>query len=160
MPRAEYQFNNQAAAASIAASTTKTIVGAKAHANSGLLLLGYTIGFDGVTASDKPFEIDICYCTWATNSPGTNSTTATSVQVNGRVLTAGFTAGYNWTAEPTALTVIEQMYWDTNKGQLIYDVPLGDEWDCALAEGFAIRVISPSGVTTVNCFASMTVCRN
>lgn len=36
-------------AVSLSAATAKTILGVKAHANSGLQLLGLKIGFDGVT---------------------------------------------------------------------------------------------------------------
>jgi len=161
MPRSIYALSNQGGATSCAQNTTKTVLGVKSHANSGLLLLGFTIGFDGVTAADKVIEVDICYSTWATNSPGTNSTSiSTILQQGGRVLTAGFTAGYTWTAEPTALSVLWPLYIDPNKGEFIYDYPLGDEPDCALAEGFAIRVITPATMTTVNCYASMKVCRN
>ena len=58
-------------AVALSAATAKTIVGVKAHANSGLLLQGARVAFDGVTASGVPVLVELCYCTWATNSPGT-----------------------------------------------------------------------------------------
>src|SRR6187549_1350734 len=93
-------------AVALTAATAKTVIGAKAHANSGLQLKGYSLSFDGVTASAIVVFVEIVYITWATNSPGTNSTSTTPRQAYGRVLTAGFTSGKTWSAEPTTLTVI------------------------------------------------------
>ena len=130
-------------AVALSAATAKTIIGIKAHANSGLLLKEWKVSFDGVTASAIPVLIEGCYCTWATNGPGTNSTSVTPGQINGRVIAAGFTAGKTWTAEPTALTVLDEILIHPQAG-LIYQIPLSSEWDCALAEGFAIRVTAPA----------------
>lgn len=130
-------------AVALAAAAAKTILGVKAHANSGLLLKQGSVFFDGVTAAAVPVLVELCYCTWATNGPGTASTSVTPVQVNGRVLTAGFTAGKAWTTEPTALTVLEEKLIHPQAGEE-YQIPLGDEYDCALAEGFAIRLTAPA----------------
>ena len=160
MARATYENATQAAVASAAATTAKTILGVKAHANSGLLLLNWNIDFDGVTASAAPIFVELCYITWATNSPGTASTSLTPVQRGGRVLTAGFTAGYAWTTEPTAVTMLRNYLLDPNKGVYEFTFPLGDEPDCALGEGFGVRCTVPSGGAAVNYRANMTVCRN
>lgn len=133
-------------AVALGSATAKTILGAKAHANSGLLLKKLKIGFDGVTASAVPVLVEVCYCTWATNGPGTNSTSVTPLQKNGRVLTVGFTAAKTWTAEPTVLTVLDEMLLPAFMGAALYDIPLGDEYDSALAEGFAIRCTAPAAV--------------
>ena len=133
-------------AVALAAATAKTVIGAKAHANSGLQLKGFEISFDGVTASAVPVLVEVCYCTWATNSPGTNSTSTTPRQKYGRALTAGFTSGKTWTTEPTALTVIKEFLLAPDKGLFAYQFPLGQEPDCALAEGFALRVNAPAVV--------------
>ena len=132
-------------AVALAATTAKTIVGAKAHANSGLQLKGFTISFDGVTASAVPVLVEVLYATWATNSPGTNSTSTTPRQLYGRVLAAGFTSGKNWTTEPTALTpAFPEFTLAPDKGTFSYQFPLGQEPDCALAEGFVIRCNAPA----------------
>lgn len=119
-------------------STVKSILGAKAHANSGLILKALSIEFQGIIATGEPVLVELCYATWATNSPGTNSTSCTVRQGTGRVLTAGFTAGYGWSAEPTVLTVLEPHFIHPQAG-VIYQIPLGDEYDAALAEGFVLR---------------------
>lgn len=122
----------------LAAATAKTVVGVKAHANSGLLLRKVRFTFDGTTATAVPVTVEVGYCTWATNSPGTNSTSITPFQANGRPLTVGFTAGKTWTTEPTVITAGEPFVIPPTSGAII-DIPLGDEWDCALGEGFVIR---------------------
>jgi hypothetical protein len=156
MPAPIYSANTGTAAIALSAATAKSVLGAKAHANSALLLKKFKVAFDGVTASAVPVLIDVCYATWATNSPGTNSTSASIIQAGGRVLTAGFTMGYGWSAEPTVLTVIESFLLTPNVGVFFYDYPLGDEPDTALGEGFAIRCTAPA---TVNVRATMAVSR-
>lgn len=157
MPAPLYTINTESAVA-LSAATARTILGAKAHANSGLVLKKIKISFDGVTSSAIPPLIEVVYSTWATKSPGTNSTSCTVVQKNGRVLAAGFTGAHSWAAanEPTTLSLIEQCYFPAFMGSLFYDIPLGDEYDCALAEGFAIRV---TAAATVNVRASMDLSR-
>lgn len=130
-------------AVALAAATAKTILGAKSHANFGLDLIGASVSFDGVTAGAVPVLCELCYCTWATNGPGTNSTSVTPAQAYGRVLAAGFTAGKTWTTEPTALTVLEELLIHPQSG-ILYQIPLGQSYDSALAEGFAIRLTAPA----------------
>lgn len=156
MPAPSYLCATEGAVA-LAAATAKTICGVKAHANSGLVLLGYRCSFDGVTATAVPVLVELCYTTWATNSPGTNSTSTTPQQRNGRPLTAGFTSGKTWTAEPTVLSVRgEEELIPAFMGGIVYDFPLGTELDTALAEGFAIRCTAPA---IVNVRGSLIVAR-
>lgn len=143
------------ATADVNFSTVKTVFGVKAHANSGLLLKEAWITFQGVSATGEPVLVELGYCTWATNSPGTNSTSETVLQTSGRVLTAGFTAGRNWTSEPTAITVPKPFFIHPQAG-IVYQIPMGDEWDSALAEGFVIRC---TAAVAVDCRAGMAVSR-
>ena len=133
-------------ATAVPAAVAKSIIGAKAHANSGLQLKGFEIAFDGVTAADVPVLVEVCYSTFATQSPGTGSTSTTPRQNYGRVLAAGFTSGKTWTTEPTALTVFKEFLLAPDKGLIAYQWPLGQEPDCALAEGFVIRCTAPAAV--------------
>lgn len=130
----------------LAAGVAKTILGVRAHANSGLQLKGFMVAFDGITASAVPVLVEIGYCTFATNAPGTNSTSTTPNQTYGRVLAAGFTAARNWTTEPTAITVFKEFLLAPDKGVIPFQWPLGQEPDCALAEGFVIRCNAPAAV--------------
>lgn len=131
-------------AVALSAATAKCILGAKAHANSGLQCKGFMVAFDGVTASAVPVLVEFGYCTWATNSPGTNSTNIAESQTYGRVLAAGFTGGKTWTSEPTTITVLKEFLLAPDKGVIAYQFPLGQEPDCALAEGFVIRCTAPA----------------
>lgn len=131
---------------SLSAATAKSVVGVKAHANSGLLLAGYEVAFDGTSSTAEPVLVEICYATFATNPPGTNSTSVTPAQELGRVMAVGATAGKNWASEPTVLTVLRERSIPAYGGTLLYDYPLGTEPDCALGEGFVIRCTAPASV--------------
>lgn len=145
MASAGYSITTGGAVA-LSAATAKTILGVKAHANSGVQLKKFWVGFDGVTASAVPVLIEICYCTFGANAPGTNSTSVTPAQEYGRVLTVGATAGKTWTTEPTTITVLEEFLLTPNSGLIGYQYPLGTEPDTALGEGLVIRCTAPATV--------------
>lgn len=145
MARAGYSATTEGAVA-LSAATAKSIIGIKSAADFGIDLKKYRIGFDGVTASAVPVLIEIGYCTWATNAPGTNSTSTTVRQDYGRVIAAGVTTGANWTAEPTVITVLDSYLLTPNGGAVLYDWPLGDTPDSAVSEGFVIRCTAPATV--------------
>lgn len=135
-------------AVALSAATATSVLGVKAHANRPLRLKKLRLSFDGVTSSAVPVLIEHCYATFATNSPGTNSTSVTPLQGYGRVIAVQATAAKNWTTEPTALTVIDEYLLTPNGGLLFYDIPLGDEPDSALSEGFVVRMTAPATVNT------------
>lgn len=133
-------------------STPASVLGVKGGAAFGVDLKGFWVDFDGVTSSNVPALVEICYATFATNSPGTNSTSQTPVQTYGRVIAHGVTAARTWTAEPTVLTVIDSFALDPNKGLFRYEWSLGETPDSAVAEGFTIRV---TATNNVNCRAGL-----
>lgn len=153
MSAAGYSITTGGAVA-LSAATAKSILGAKAHANSGLQLKKFWVAFDGVSASAVPVLVELCQCTFGANPPGTNSTSVTPVQEYGRVLTAGFTAGKTWTTEPTTIAVAEEFLLSPNGGVIAYQFPLGTEPDTALGEGLLLRCTAPA---IVNVRASMLV---
>jgi hypothetical protein len=134
---------------SLVATTAKTILGIKSGAAFGCDLYAVSLGFDGVTATDKAVLVEVCYCTWATNAPGTNSTTRTPAQMYGRVIAHGVTAASAWSAEPTALTPLEEFTISPIGGTAIQNLPLGQTYDCAVGEGFAIRLTAPTSAVNV-----------
>jgi hypothetical protein len=135
-----------AAVVALSAGVAKTVVGVLAPAQFGCDLKKLRLGFDGVTASAVPVQVEVCQATFATNPPGTASTTITPVQTYGRAITAGFTAASNWTTEPTVLVVADAWSLTPNGGLAIYDFPLGDTLDSAVSTGFAIRLNAPAAV--------------
>jgi len=143
MTKAGYTASTESAVA-LAAATAKSVLGIAAPAQFGVDLKKLRVAFDGVTASAVPVLIELCYATFATNGPGTNSTSATVDQVYGRTITAGFTAAKNWSAEPTVLTVIDEWLLTPVGGLVIYDFPLGDTPDTAVSNGFVLRCTAPA----------------
>lgn len=137
------------AAVSLTAATAKSILGIRGNAAFGVDLTGVTVGFAGVTATEVPVLVELCYATFATNPPGTNSTSRTPAQLYGRALTHGFTAASNWTAanEPTVLTVLDETLLTPNGGLVKWAWPLGQSPDSAFSEGFVIRCNAPSATT-------------
>jgi len=143
----------------LAAATPKSVIGIRAGAAFGLDLLMASIAFDASGASaptNEPVLIELCTCTFATNAPGTNSTSETPVQWAGRVMAHGCTAASNWTAEPTAITIIDEFLIHNQQG-IKEPLPLGGEPDCALNEGFVLRVTAPD---VVNCRPAFRFSRN
>ncbi len=136
-----------AAVIALAAATAKSVIGVSAPAQFGVDLTKCRIAFDGATSTAVPVQVELCYATFATNGPGTNSTSITPQQVYGRSITAGFTAASNWTAEPTVLTVIDAWSLAAYGGTVIYDLPFGTTPDSAVSNGFVIRCTAPAVVS-------------
>lgn len=149
--RAIYLSDTEGAVA-VAAAATKTVFAIKGDAGVGIDLLGLAFSLDQATptASDKSVLVELCYCTFATNAPGTNSTATTVDQKAGPRITETFSAGKNWTAEPTVITSLEPFDADPYKFTYRADEPLGDSADSAAGEGFALRVTNPTGNQSVN----------
>jgi len=130
-------------------TTTKSILGVKSGAttaNFGVDLIGIRVAFDGTTAGATPVRVELCAASFATNPPGTSSTSVTVRQRYGRLAGTGFTAARNWTSEPTVLTVLDEWLLTPNGGLVIYDWPLGTSPDSPLGEGFVIRCTADAAV--------------
>jgi hypothetical protein len=130
----------------LTASATRSVLGVRGNAAFGIDLQKWAVGFDG-SAAAAGISVELCYATFATNAPGTNSTSETPVQIYGRALTHGVTAASHWTAEPTALTVIDEKFISPGGGWFEWAIPLGQTPDSAFSEGFVIRLITDAGVT-------------
>lgn len=148
MAKAGYSSSTEADVA-LVATTAKTVLGVLAPAQFGCDLRGLEIAFDGVTTTDKPVLIEVCSSTFATNGPGTNSTSNTVQQIYGRAVTAGFTSAYSWSAEPTVLAVLKTIRLTPNGGTYDYDWPLGETLDNDVSKGFAIRCTAPTSAVNV-----------
>lgn len=151
MAKAGYSIDSEGAVA-LAAATAKSVLGVNGTSAFGVDLLGFTISFDGVTSGNGAVLIEICQATFATNAPGTASTTVTVDQRYGRAITAGFTGAKNWTTEPTVLTVITGFYIDPYKATFTHDYALGNTPDTPVSNGFVLRCNAPQ---VVNCRATM-----
>lgn len=148
MAKSGYSITTEGAVA-LSSGVAKTILGVKSGAttaNHGVDWLKYRVGFDGVTASAVPVLVELCTATFATNAPGTNSTSVTIVTDYGRHASTGFSAAKTWTTEPTTLVALDSFLLTPNGGTILYDWPLGTSPDSPLGEGFAIRCTAPAGV--------------
>lgn len=133
-------------AVALSAGVAKSILGIRGNAAFGVDWIGYRIAFDGVTAANVPVLVELCYCTFATNPPGTNSTGNTLDTVYGRVLASGMTGAKNWTAEPTVVTAFDEFLLTPNGGVIIKDFPRDRTPDSNFSEGFVIRCNAPANV--------------
>ena len=144
MSVAGYVVNNGAATA-LTAATAKTIVNVIPSANRIATIVEFGVSFDGVTASAVPVLVEL-----VSSSQGTSgtSTAGTINQIRGRLNTVGATAGVNYTAEPTTLTVIKQWLVTPYGGNLVIQFPLGrePEADATTNKGIAIRLTAPAAV--------------
>lgn len=134
------------ASVALAAATAKTVVGVKAAANVCLRALEIGFGFDGATSTNAAVVCEIGTCTWATNSPGTNSTSVTPAkQDTGRAETPTFTAGKTWTTEPTTITTLQVIDLPQYNGFIV--LPLAQWYSNLLVPGGAglvLRLTSPN----------------
>lgn len=133
----------------LTAATARTSLMIITPAQFGACLRAFRISFAGVTASDIPVLWEIVRSTNATNStPGTGNTSETSniVQYKGRSITTGFTAFSASTSEPTVLTTLDEALLTPAGGLLVYDHPLGDEFECDVSAGLGIRLTAPAAV--------------
>lgn len=158
--RALYKVDSGADVA-LTAATARSVLGIRGGSAFGLDLAMWSVSFDASGSSaptNEPVLCELCYCTFATNAPGTNSTTETPLQLAGRVMTHGMTAASAWTAgnEPTVLSVLDEYLCHAQTGFKEF-MGLGQEFDTALNEGFVIRVTSPAAV---NCRPTLRVYRN
>jgi hypothetical protein len=145
MAKAGYSAATGAAVAT--GTALKTILSVIAPAQFGVDLKKIHMGFDGVTASAVPVLVEL----WRATTDGTG-TAGTVNQVYGPAVTAGFTTKYNYTAEPTTLTLVDSWLLTPTGATLLYDFPLGDTPDCAVSNLFALRTTAPA---TVNVRATM-----
>jgi hypothetical protein len=154
MPTPQYAIRTEADVA-LTAAALEYVLGVKAGTSFSIELLGFGFELFGISPTNEPILVELCYATFATNAPGTNSTSVTPQQYTGRVTTHGMTAARDWTAAPTAITAIDE--WSLHPQQARDEwIPLDSTWDTALGEGFVLRATAPNAV---DCRAKMKVRR-
>jgi hypothetical protein len=141
--------------ASIAVDATpKTVLGLKAPANHPVAFLGYELSFDGDTDTEAPALIEFGTCTFASNGPGTNSTSVTPAKTNPSMSeTPQSTAAKTWVAEPTVITVFKSFTLPMYMGTGIIQFPRG-LYIVKGGEGVVVRITCPA---TLSCNFSGTL---
>jgi hypothetical protein len=136
---------------SLAANVVQSILGVRANAAFGIKLkkVGMSSRGSGSTIPTAvPLLIELCRATFATNAPGTASTSETPVQTYGLVIAHGVTAASAWSAEPTVLTVLDEF--SLHPQQMMKEgLAFGAEYEAGLSEGFVLRVTNPTGNPSV-----------
>jgi hypothetical protein len=129
-------------------STTRTIVGIKCPANQANRIWGFDVGFDGTTSTNGPAYCELDTNTWATNAPGTNSTSVTpNPNDSARPETIQSTAAKAWTTEPTVLSPVELFFIPNYMGSGIVFTPLTKPFGAKGGNGCSMRVTQQSGIT-------------
>jgi hypothetical protein len=133
----------------LTAAVAKTVVGVKASTNVALELIEACASFDGATSSNAPAVVDFNRCTFATNSPGTNSTSLTLGNTKrdpGRAETIQATGAHTWSAEPTVLTAQHSKDIGQFNGLYHYINPFSAPHIIVGGQGFVITCSSPNNV--------------
>lgn len=129
-------------------NTPSTVAAIKCPTNQAVKALGIFIGCDGTNSAQGPAIMEVGHVTFATNGPGTNSTTVTpAARDDGRPETIQSTAGKAWSAEPTVWTVTETFNVPVYMGSSIMFYPLTAPLVAKGGSGWGIRVTQQSGIS-------------
>lgn len=148
MASVAYSVNSGSVAMS--AATAKTVLNVIAPSSFGIVLVGFEISFDGVTAAAVPVLVEIGLCTQGGAGTPAGSP-PTPNQLRGQTISHGCTIGHNYSAEPTTITPVYDWWLDPYKGMFDRLWPLGRELEQTVSKAICCRVNAPA---TVNCRAS------
>jgi hypothetical protein len=128
----------------LSAATAKTVLSVINSANGIVRLVEISACFDGTSPTAEPVTVELCNSTEAT--AGT-ATTHTIQQSSGPARPALATAKRNFTAEPTALTVLKRWLVHPQSGLLV-QFPLGREpMQTTTADALVLRCTAPAAVS-------------
>lgn len=144
---ANNKFDVPASTVALTATTAKTVLGIKAATNVCIKVTEVGISFDGATSSNAPVVCESMQSTFATNGPGTNSTSVTPAKRDtGRAETIQATAAKTWTTEPTVLTLQRVIDVGAFNGVFYNIFPFDTPFIIIGGQGFVIRLTAPNNV--------------
>lgn len=129
----------------MAAGAAKTILNVITPSTFGIVVVGFEISFDGVTASAVPALVELCQSTQAGAGTPAGSP-PTPIQLRGQTIAHGCTIAHNYSSEPTVLAAAYDWWLDPNKGLFDRLWPLGRELEQGVSKGVAVRVNAPAVV--------------
>ena len=145
MANAAFAVSNKTLACT---STLTTILGAKCAAQQAITVDEIDAGFDGTNSANGPGIIDMGFCTFATNPPGTNSTANAGVfSDSGRPETIQTSGGRSWTVQPTVITIWKSFLVPSYMGSAIAPLPLMKPMIAKGGNGVTLSVTMPAAVT-------------
>ncbi len=131
-----------------ATSTLATLLGLQCPSNQAVTVDELDVGFDGTNSANGPGIIDMAQCTFATNAPGTNSTSVTPcLSDKGRPETIQSVAGKNWTSQPTVITIWKSFLVPTYMGSSLAPLPLLKPMILKGGGGLSVAATLPASVT-------------
>ena len=137
----------QATTIALSAAVAKTVAGCKAPSNQVLKILESRLSHDGANSANAPSVVDLADCTFATNGPGTNSSSYTPKKEDpGRAETIQQTAATNWTSEPTTITPRDTVNVGEYNGLYHYISPQMAPRIVVGGQGWVVRANSPAVV--------------
>lgn len=148
MSNPDYTVSTAGTGIALSASATKSILSVVAGAKS-VILKELSLTCNGTSATAGKVQVQLCQSTQATTG---TSTSQTPVQISGKSQAALASGAINFTAEPTALTVVLEWYVDSTSGIVIQN-PLGEEPESdntnagTACKAWVLRCVTPSGVS-------------
>ncbi len=132
----------------LTATTAKSVIGILAPTNQCVKIFGIYVGFDSVDVTKAAALIEICTCTFATNSPAgpTNCSAVTPRTTNGRPETIQTVCARTWSTEPTVIVSTRSLYIPTFMGSGVVFFPFAKEMFVPGAAGALLRITSPVNV--------------
>lgn len=139
-----HQYQTSATAVSLTAATAKTVVMISAPATRRGKIKEIGVGFNSTNTAHAPVVVRVMRAT----SAGTPGSSATPAPLDPADPAALFTAGVNFSAEPTLTDIVAGPFYITPVGgQLIYPLPLGDEIFIATSGRIALVCTAPDNQT-------------
>jgi hypothetical protein len=127
----------------LTAATKEGIIGVRSGSAFGLVLVEFSISFDGTSATAEPVTVSLDE--WDGTTAGT-STSVTPVQIRGQDITHGLTCGKDFTGtQPTVLTTIKEYLVHPQTG-IVLQFPLGREPEAIESQGWLISGTAPATV--------------
>lgn len=152
-------FDINAPAVACLGTIAKTVVGLRAAANISVEILELALSCNGNTSGNAPARVDFNHCTFATNPPGTASTSITTQRKRDpdKSATFQYTAAHTWTTEPTVLTPHFTRYVAQYNGNYHYVAPWTNPiiLPGSTSHGVAITVTSPNDVSVCGSISGM-----
>ena len=143
MASVAYTVNSGSVA--MAAGAAKTVLNVISPSSFGLVLVGFEVSFDGVTAAASPVLVEV-----GQSSQGGAGTPAgsppTPVQIRGQTIAHGCTIGHNYSSEPTTIVPAYDWWLDPFKGVFDRLWPLGRELEQGVSKGIVCRINAPAVV--------------
>lgn len=131
---------------SLSAATAKTVLQIATPATTRAKVVGFSVSFNSVTASDAPAVVDFLRQTTA----GTGGTSATLAPLDPDAPASQVTGLYDINAaEPTGGNVLWSGYVTPVGGLFVYNFADGEEPILDISNRVGIRINSPSAVSAI-----------